>query len=537
MQLSKFQSVAKARNGWAAIDLGCVLARAWYFQLWLAWVVPAGILLLICSFIFKDTPIIAGLIVWWFKPVLERPLLFIVSQRIFAENITYAKIVRSYWAVNKTDWYWWLSLRRLLPTRAYLMPVTVLEGLKGKTRAPRVSLLSRRLSGPASWLWITGAHIEMFIFSAILACLAILTPAGISIELEALVFEHRTLTGHLNNLVWFFAASVVAPVYVCSGFALYLQRRIDLEGWDIEIQFRQLAERLKRRHENKLHSLAAVLITSSLLIGSFHSTPVIAQDQPFSIDPENIVSVEIIEDEQAASEQDTSDTAEIRSEIKKQVHEILSQPPFLNEKIENQLGFKEKSEDGESGIPDWLINFIEWLEGKGDFFQGVGEFLRFLASSLEFILWGAVILLVLFVLWRSRAWWSKLVFQPSSSADSEAEAAPKVLFGIAIQDEPLPEELVKEVQKLWQDGLSREAFALLIRGVILYCVDKGCRFKDGFTEYECSQVVLRDLGADIGAEFLEIISHWQQLAYAHRICGDDQFYSLCAIVERWQADE
>ena len=45
------------------------------------------------------------------------------------------------------------------------------------------------------------------------------------------------------NVMSYVAMVLVAPFYTMAGFALYISRRITLEGWDIEIRFRHLAER------------------------------------------------------------------------------------------------------------------------------------------------------------------------------------------------------------------------------------------------------------------------------------------------------
>ena len=37
-----------------------------------------------------------------------------------------------------------------------------------------------------------------------------------------------------------FAICVVEPLYVAGGFGLYLNRRTELEAWDIEIAFRRI---------------------------------------------------------------------------------------------------------------------------------------------------------------------------------------------------------------------------------------------------------------------------------------------------------
>jgi hypothetical protein len=42
----------------------------------------------------------------------------------------------------------------------------------------------------------------------------------------------------------FGAFAVVAPFYVCCGFALYLNRRVELEGWDLDLEFQRMVKRI-----------------------------------------------------------------------------------------------------------------------------------------------------------------------------------------------------------------------------------------------------------------------------------------------------
>ena len=54
----------------------------------------------------------------------------------------------------------------------------------------------------------------------------------------------RTPAGKvLGDLAYLVALFLIEPLYVASDFTLYLNRRTELEGWDIEIAFRQLAAR------------------------------------------------------------------------------------------------------------------------------------------------------------------------------------------------------------------------------------------------------------------------------------------------------
>ena len=48
-----------------------------------------------------------------------------------------------------------------------------------------------------------------------------------------------------GNAVAWLATSLVEPFYVGAGFGLYLDRRTQIEGWDIEIAFRRMRHRLR----------------------------------------------------------------------------------------------------------------------------------------------------------------------------------------------------------------------------------------------------------------------------------------------------
>ncbi len=70
-------------------------------------------------------------------------------------------------------------------------------------------------------------------------------PEGVGPSFDRSVFSWiETPAGEvLGDLSYLVALSLIEPLYLASGFTLYLNRRTELEGWDIEIVFRQLAAR------------------------------------------------------------------------------------------------------------------------------------------------------------------------------------------------------------------------------------------------------------------------------------------------------
>jgi hypothetical protein len=46
---------------------------------------------------------------------------------------------------------------------------------------------------------------------------------------------------------WCFNLMIIETIYVCMGFSLYINSRIAVEGWDLEIIFKEFAEKLKEK--------------------------------------------------------------------------------------------------------------------------------------------------------------------------------------------------------------------------------------------------------------------------------------------------
>jgi hypothetical protein len=86
--------------------------------------------------------------------------------------------------------------------------------------------------------------VELILASSLLIFVSALIPAP---EGSAGVFAAETWSNPLNSLPFAvsYAVSILflEPFYVSAGFALYLNRRVELEAWDIEQEFRRAFER------------------------------------------------------------------------------------------------------------------------------------------------------------------------------------------------------------------------------------------------------------------------------------------------------
>ena len=249
MNLDHIQARIRPRTPWEALDLGFVMARQWFWQLWLAWLLLALPLFILLQFGLLDQLWLASVILWWFKPLFEQPLLFILSRRLFGEQIDNRFLRRHILSIVRPQIMANLLWRRFSVNRSFNNPVAMLEGLNGASRKRRLKLLhgQQRLS---AWLSIIGLHIESIFNFSLIAMVSMMVPDTAGFLAFSDFFdqfsEHYQLAEWIGNIGYFFSISVFAPFYVAGGFSLYLYSRVRLEGWEIEIAFKQLHNRLQK---------------------------------------------------------------------------------------------------------------------------------------------------------------------------------------------------------------------------------------------------------------------------------------------------
>ncbi|MCK5349026.1 MAG: hypothetical protein KAJ25_06530, partial [Desulfobacula sp.] len=79
----------RPRSPFEAIDLGFVMARQWFLPLWLMWIAVAFPLYISAHLILFKHLVIASVLIWWLKPVYEKPLVFWLSRAFFNEKTSY----------------------------------------------------------------------------------------------------------------------------------------------------------------------------------------------------------------------------------------------------------------------------------------------------------------------------------------------------------------------------------------------------------------------------------------------------------------
>ena len=237
-------------SGLEAMDLGVTMARHWWRRLLASWLVTILPWFIVVWAIFWPHPIWAALVLWWLKPLWDRVPLFVLSRALFGAEPTVGETIRAAPRLWKEHLGLSLFLYRLDPVRTFFLPVLQLEKSAGQTMYRRRGVLLRNSLGSASWLTLTCICLELVVMVGLLGLALIMLPdrpewSGAFLWEQ---FEEDQLPVPLR--LWyavsaFVALTVVEPLYVACGFALYVNRRTELEGWDIELIFRQLAQRLQ----------------------------------------------------------------------------------------------------------------------------------------------------------------------------------------------------------------------------------------------------------------------------------------------------
>ncbi|MEJ2133197.1 MAG: DUF4350 domain-containing protein, partial [Gammaproteobacteria bacterium] len=327
---------------------------------------------------------IAVLIFWWLKPAYERLPLLIVSQALFGATPSVRTALREYLKLLPKQLFRTLTVRRFVPTRSLDQPVSQLENLAGAERHRRLELLRRTAGSPAFWLTLVGVHVEMFLTLGLLLLVFELIPGEFDLNLwESFVSQGSGQLEWLSNALYFCAVSLVGPIYAVSGFSLYINRRIELEGWDIELEFR----RLMRRVGASLPRLAVALVF--LIVCS--------------------------PDELAAAEQATDATGS-----KALIEEIMEGPEFNEERVTRvPKALRDWFEEDDSETPastnaDWVVDLV-----------------RILAQSVEFALWVIVISFLIWIVYRHRGWLRQFLERSRSPGDDHER--PSVMFGLNVE--------------------------------------------------------------------------------------------------------
>jgi hypothetical protein len=489
VNLEQLNIAIRPRRDWEAVDLGLLMSHRWWWQMQQVWLLLTLPWLLASWVVPVDYLGLVILSLWWLKPLFERPLLMILSQGVFGARLSTREVLRAFWRLALAQPLLSLTWRRFSPHRSMDLPVIQLEGLAGTERRDRLTVLHRDDSGPAVWITLLGHSLECMIGLACAMLLGVFIPDEVNFDYWSWEFWLEGRPGPMLMVLFaYIALAILAPLYTACGFSLYLNRRVKLEGWDLEIAFKHMAQK---------RGLLALILAAA--IGSLSLV-----EQPAH-----------------------ADTASERQAIHEQIIRIKEGPDFHRmetQKVLKQSEAKKKPEQKDDDSLDWL-----WQK-----LRNLAELLAGMAGVLELLLWAAVLALILVVALKYGSWLER--FPGFSSLRRGRHYQPQTLFGMEVTQDSLPDDVSQAALTLWQDGEQRAALALLYRASLAQLLERGVPLKEGSTEQEClhlAQGMEQELqlpALSLGY-FAQLTAAWRRLAYGHRPPAEQHGQELCS---QWQ---
>lgn len=516
MQLDQLQLDLRPRTHAQALDLGTALVRRHALSVWSIWLavwLPVCLLSGVILLLFPDYADWTWFLPWWLRPLLERPLLLVLSRLVFSETITTREALRAWPSLCRGGWFRLLTWGRLvMPGRGLYQPIWVLEGARG----PQVRLRMRYLGGggagtAAWWYGITFVHFEAVLQFGLLGLVGLFMGAENAVNPFALLVEmgDSGWLGWIGLALVFIQGCITAPLYTAGCFTLYLNRRAQLEGWDLEILLRQLpaaevAEARPAAPRAAAPALAAVLGAGLLLVSLLAPAPAEAAT--------NACAHLQWTDERVTSHQQHQSAEQQR--LRQRLRQLYARPELASHECQRQLKYVGDEKDDEKDDDD-DINTLEWL-----------KFAEYLAAGLRVLAIGALLLVIAWLLYRYR--------EPLRQAlKRQRPEAAREVAGLDIRPESLPPDVVAEVLQLWQAQQQRAALALLYRATLSRLVQQHHWFiSRGATEGDCLRLARGRLTGERLRLIEWVTTLWLDGAWGGRWPATDTLHACCQLWRR-----
>jgi hypothetical protein len=311
----------------------------------------------------------------------------------------------------------------------------------------------------------------------------------------------------------FAGMAIVEPFYVAGGFALYLNRRTALEGWDLEVALRRMGERAQAvsRSVDVARAAAVALALAGLLAlqvpadGCAQGASAAEGAGEAQVRP-GAPPAEALTQPAPASEAPAVPPSQRRAA--REIKEVLKRPEF--DQYRERLGLEYLGKP-QQRKPDRRIDSAGWAA----FIEGLAQFLRILAYA-------AIALAVIFLLYYLLRRFDLLGRERSSYVP------PATLFGLDVRPESLPDDVAGAALELARAGELLKALSLLYRGALVTLLHRdGVELASGDTEDDCLRKSRKHIADPSLAYFARLLAAWQRLAYARREVPNSEVEALC----------
>ena len=237
MQIDSLALQMRPRAPHEAADLGVRLCQASAREVYACYLAVAIPVSLLAMSLFEIGPWWPVFALWCAKPWLDRTVLYVLSRAAFGQRTR----VRDLWADQRHVWWSQFILtwtwRRLSPWRSFTQPIYQLEGSKVGLRRRQ---LGRRYRGPALAVTAMFSLVETFLVLALMGVVSWLVPSEQGSEqVWQQLDDLREFAAVYLPMLYGAVILLLEPFYVAAGFAMYLNRRTELEAWDVEQELRR----------------------------------------------------------------------------------------------------------------------------------------------------------------------------------------------------------------------------------------------------------------------------------------------------------
>lgn len=495
MDLNNVTVEMRPRSEWEAVDFGVRLIRrdaAAIYKIWFAITIPMLILAALGVW-YSPYPGLASFLYWWFEPVVDGPILRVISRRLFGDGADVRGALRATPFLTLRNYIFLLPPYRFHMARSTAMPVTQLEGLRGAQRRNRAKVLNIKISNHGMGVTVAYQHLVLALYLGIYLIVFALIPTPYQDSvgeswLELPLNDGDRVVMLVSLAIFYIAQTALQPWFVGAGFGLYINCRTQLEAWDVEVAFRRMVQ----RRSSGLTATAIALLAIVPL--AFAPGPALAQED----DP----GFSGFWDEQ-----------ETRAALDTALQNEALSTTQANEVWRRINGDQDEDDEiADSSSTSWFTDFV----------RGIGKFFSVL---VEFALWIFVAILIGLVFITRRYWLPYVGF----SLPERTTRRRVMLSSGEVKAESLPSDIPAEVSRLWRNNRKRDALSLLYRGTVFAAVaNHGVRLPASATEGLCLEAVHQQTDSGRAGFFARVVNAWVPCAYGFRNPGDDEVHALCA---------
>jgi hypothetical protein len=491
--------VLRRRGVWEAADSGVLLWRENFLYIIPFFAIPVWISAFGLRFVPEDLKYLSWLGLWWLKPFFDRLVLHLISARFFENRTALLRgLGGDLFRGLAGDLLW----RRFSFARSVRMPIRVLERLKGKKfRQRKKNLAAGGLDFGAfvtmlcfllEWFLLGGAVLFTYIMFDMFLPDAFFNLGDFITREEGFIF-----------IIYCVNYMLVESLYAAMGFGIYINSRVETEGWDLQILFQKFESAGAGENSSssgKAEALQNNKIVPVLTLCLFLFFPAPANAEDFPVPPGAVEETAEMPGDENAEEEPADFFPESflppEAVPREALEEVLASPDFGYSKPGWGIRFKNDEE------PD--LNKRETPEDLLAWFEKLKEALGFALRIIVCLAIGGFAAFVVYRLYRNRG------------NSGFGKSGGGVNYRNPLFSPESPEALFNKASEFFASGRIREAWAACLRGSIAaYSRYGDISFPPDATEYGCLALIRSSPGGDAGG-FGDLVTNWIYLAYAGR---------------------